>query len=470
MRGAPGYSPAPGSSSIKTFSDMAKQRRIFVCTECGASAPRWQGQCPDCGEWNTLKETAGDAPSLKRAGGYAGEAPQALGAFGEDVEARVPVGIGEMDRVLGGGLVPGSVTLLGGDPGIGKSTLLLQAGARLAEQLSVLYVTGEESIRQVGLRARRLGIRGESLQVLAETCLEALLDRAGSMMPGAMIVDSIQTVYSDTLDSAPGAVGQLRECTARLVRLAKQRSISIFLVGHVTKEGAIAGPRVLEHMVDTVLYFESDPGSRLRIVRAVKNRFGAANEIGVFAMTEDGLREVRNPSAIFLSGHAESVPGSVVMVAREGSRPLLLEVQALVDGSYGGNPRRVAAGLDPGRLALLLAVLHRHAGVAMYDQDVFVNVVGGVRVGETAADLPVVLAALASLRDHVVPRDTVTFGEIGLAGEIRPVPFGEERLQEAAKHGFRKAIVPSANVPRSPLKDMEIVPVKRLSQAIEALF
>jgi DNA repair protein RadA/Sms len=470
MRGAPGYSPAPGSSSIKTFSDMAKQRRIFVCTECGASAPRWQGQCPDCGEWNTLKETAGDPRSLRRAGGYAGEAPQALGAVDEDVEARVPIGIGEMDRVLGGGLVPGSVTLLGGDPGIGKSTLLLQAGARLAEQLSVLYVTGEESIRQVGLRARRLGIRGESLQVLAETCLEALLDRAGSMMPGAMIVDSIQTVYSDTLDSAPGAVGQLRECTARLVRLAKQRSISIFLVGHVTKEGAIAGPRVLEHMVDTVLYFESDPGSRLRIVRAVKNRFGAANEIGVFAMTEDGLREVRNPSAIFLSGHAESVPGSVVMVAREGSRPLLLEVQALVDGSYGGNPRRVAAGLDPGRLALLLAVLHRHAGVAMYDQDVFVNVVGGVRVGETAADLPVVLAALASLRDHVVPRDTVTFGEIGLAGEIRPVPFGEERLQEAAKHGFRKAIVPSANVPRSPLKDMEIVPVKRLSQAIEALF
>ena len=300
---------------------MAKQRRIFVCTECGASAPRWQGQCPGCGEWNTLKETAGDAPGLRRAGGYAGEAPQALGAVGKDVEARVPIGIGEMDRVLGGGLVPGSVTLLGGDPGIGKSTLLLQAGARLAEQLSVLYVTGEESIRQVGLRARRLGIRGESLQVLAETCLEALLDRAGSMMPGAMIVDSIQTVYSDTLDSAPGAVGQLRECTARLVRLAKQRSISIFLVGHVTKEGAIAGPRVLEHMVDTVLYFESDPGSRLRIVRAVKNRFGAANEIGVFAMSEDGLREVRNPSAIFLSGHAESVPGSVVMVAREGSRP-----------------------------------------------------------------------------------------------------------------------------------------------------
>jgi DNA repair protein RadA/Sms len=285
-----------------------------------------------------------------------------------------------------------------------------------------------------------------------------------------MIIDSIQTVYTETLDSAPGAVSQLRECTARLVRFAKQQGVSIFLVGHVTKEGAIAGPRVLEHMVDTVLYFESDPGSRLRIVRAVKNRFGAANEIGVFAMTEDGLREVRNPSAIFLSGHSEPVPGSVVMVAREGSRPLLLEVQALVDGSFGSNPRRVAVGLDSGRLALLLAVLHRHAGVAMYDQDVFVNVVGGVRVSETAADLPVVLAALASLRDRVVPRDTVAFGEIGLAGEIRPVPFGEERLQEASKHGFARAVLPASNVPRSPVKGLELVPVRRLSQAIEAIF
>ena len=449
---------------------MAKQRPVFVCNECGASAPRWQGQCPECGQWNTMQESIVAARGAGRNGGYAGEQPQALTSIHEEAEERTPVGIGEMDRVLGGGLVPGSVTLLGGDPGIGKSTLLLQAGARLADQLPVLYVTGEESLKQVGLRARRLGISTESLHVLAETCLEALLERAGARPPGAMIVDSIQTIYSEGLDSAPGAVGQLRECTARLVRFAKQRSVSIFLVGHVTKEGAIAGPRVLEHMVDTVLYFESDPGSRLRIVRAVKNRFGAANEIGVFAMTEDGLREVRNPSAIFLSAHSEPVAGSVVMVAREGSRPLLLEVQALVDGSYGGSPRRVAAGLDPGRLALLLAVLHRHAGVAMYDQDVFVNVVGGVRVGETAADLPVLYAALASLRDHVVPRDTVTFGEIGLAGEIRPVPFGEERVREAAKHGFRRAIIPAANVPRSPVTDMEIVPVRRLSQAIDALF
>lgn len=410
------------------------------------------------------------APGDRRSGGYAGgEAPTALEDIGEEAEIRSLVGIGELDRVLGGGIVPGSVTLLGGDPGIGKSTLLLQAGARLAERLPVLYVTGEESSRQVGLRARRLGLSTGSLQVLCETCLEALLGQAESSRPGAMIIDSIQTVFTETLDSAPGAVGQLRECTARLVRFAKQRGVSIFLVGHVTKEGAIAGPRVLEHMVDTVLYFESDPGGRLRIIRAVKNRFGAANEIGVFAMTEEGLREVRNPSAIFLSGHSEPVPGSVVMVAREGTRPLLLEVQALVDGSAGSHPRRVAVGLDAGRLALLLAVLHRHAGVAMYDQDVFVSVVGGVRVGETAADLPVLLAALASLRDRVVPRDTVTFGEIGLAGEIRPVPFGQERLQEAAKHGFVRAVVPAANVPRAGLKGIEVVPVRRLSQAIEAV-
>lgn len=456
-----------GAASI----DMARDRRAFVCSECGASAPRWQGQCPGCEAWNTLQEIVRQGRGKGRqSGGYAGPAPQALGDIGDESELRTPVGIGEMDRVLGGGLVQGSVTLLGGDPGIGKSTLLLQAGARLAERLPVLYVTGEESLRQVALRARRLGVGGEALQVLPETCLEALLDRAGALRPGAMIVDSVQTIYSETVESAPGAVGQLRECTARLVRFAKQDNVSIFLVGHVTKEGAIAGPRVLEHMVDTVLYFESDPGSRFRIVRAVKNRFGAANEIGIFAMTEDGLREVRNPSAIFLSGHTEPVPGSVVMVAREGSRPLLLEIQALVDGSYGSNPRRVAAGLDPGRLALLLAVLHRHAGVAMYDQDVFVNVVGGVRVGETAADLPVVLAALASLRDHVVSRDTVAFGEIGLAGEIRPVPFGEERLQEAIKHGFRRAIVPESNVPKSHPPEIEVVPVTRLSQAIEAIF
>jgi DNA repair protein RadA/Sms len=416
-----------------------------------------------------MQEAAAAPAGRERRGGYAGEAPRLLADIGDEAIDRMPIGIGEMDRVIGGGLVPGSVTLLGGDPGIGKSTLLLQVSARLADTLQVLYVTGEESLRQVGLRARRLGIDGERLQLLSETCLEALLTRVEAGPPAVMVVDSVQTLFSEALDSAPGSVGQLRECTARIVRLAKQRGVSVFLVGHVTKEGVIAGPRVLEHMVDTVLYFESDPGSRLRIVRAVKNRFGSANEIGVFAMTEEGVQQVRNPSAIFLSAHPEPVPGSVVMVAREGTRPLLLEVQALVDSSYGGNPRRVATGLDAGRLSMLLAVLHRHAGVAMYDQDVFLNVVGGVRVVETAADLPVLLACLSSLRAALVPRDTVAFGEVGLAGEIRPVPFGEERLKEAAKHGFLRAVVPAANAPRSPIEGLEVLAVHRLTQAIDAV-
>jgi DNA repair protein RadA/Sms len=447
---------------------MAKQRKVYVCSECGGSAPRWQGQCADCGAWNTMQEAAAAPAGRERRGGYAGEAPRLLADIGDEAIDRTPIGMGEMDRVIGGGLVPGSVTLLGGDPGIGKSTLLLQVSARLADTLQVLYVTGEESLRQVGLRARRLGIDGGQLRLLSETCLEALLTRVEASPPAVMVVDSVQTLFSEALDSAPGSVGQLRECTARIVRLAKQQGVSVFLVGHVTKEGVIAGPRVLEHMVDTVLYFESDPGSRLRIVRAVKNRFGAANEIGVFAMTEEGVQQVRNPSAIFLSAHPEPVPGSVVMVAREGTRPLLLEVQALVDSSYGGNPRRVATGLDAGRLSMLLAVLHRHAGVAMYDQDVFLNVVGGVRVVETAADLPVLLACLSSLRTALVPRDTVAFGEVGLAGEIRPVPFGEERLKEAAKHGFRRAVVPAGNAPRSPIEGLEVVAVHRLTQAIDA--
>jgi len=449
---------------------MAKQRSVFVCRDCGAQVPRWQGQCPGCDAWNTLEQSATAGAPVRR-GGYAGEAPRLLGEIGQDDrEDRICIGVAELDRVLGGGMVAGSVVLLGGDPGIGKSTLLLQAAARLAAKVPALYVTGEESLRQVALRARRLGLDGQSLKVLSETCLETLLERADSLRPGVMIVDSIQTVYSEAIDSAPGAVGQLRECTARLVRFAKQTGVSVFLVGHVTKEGVIAGPRVLEHMVDTVLYFESDPGSRLRIVRAVKNRFGAANEIGVFAMTEDGLREVRNPSAIFLSGHTGPVTGSVVMVAREGSRPLLLEVQALVDSSFGGSPKRVAVGLDQGRLALLLAVLHRHAGIAMQDQDVFVSVVGGVRVVETASDLPVLFAALASLRDRAVARDVAAFGEVGLAGEIRPVPFGEERLREAAKQGFRRVLVPAANAPRQAIKGLEVVPVTRLQDAIAAMF
>lgn len=447
---------------------MAKARILFVCNECGGTSPKWVGQCPDCGRWNTLEETREAPPA--RGVGWAGEAPRLVAEVGAEVEARWPTGIGELDRVLGGGLVPGSVTLIGGDPGIGKSTLLLQAAVRLAGSLSALYVTGEESLRQVGMRARRIGMEAGGLHLLAETNIERILVQADALKPRVLVVDSIQTMHTDALQSAPGAVAQLRESSARLVRYAKQGGPAVFLVGHVTKDGAIAGPRVLEHMVDTVLYFESDVGSRFRIIRAVKNRFGAANEIGVFAMTGQGLREVPNPSSIFLSGHDGNVSGSAIMVAREGSRPLLVEVQALVDETRSGHPRRVSVGLDSNRLALLLAVMHRHAGIAMYDQDVFVNVVGGVRIMETAADLPVLLAALGSLRDCPLPRELVSFGEVGLAGEIRPVPYGEERLREAAKHGFRRAIVPASNAPRTGLEGMEVVPVKRLGEAIEAAF
>jgi DNA repair protein RadA/Sms len=447
---------------------MAKPKTLFVCNECGGSSPKWVGQCPDCGRWNTLEESLEAA--RPRAVGWTGEAPRLVSEVEAEAEARWPTGIGELDRVLGGGLVPGSVTLIGGDPGIGKSTLLLQAAVRLAGAMPTLYVTGEESLRQVGMRARRIGMEEGGLKLLAETNIERILAQADTVRPRVLVVDSIQTMHTDALQSAPGAVAQLRESSARLVRYAKQGGPAVFLVGHVTKDGAIAGPRVLEHMVDAVLYFESDVGSRFRIIRAVKNRFGAANEIGVFAMTGQGLREVVNPSSIFLSGHDDAVSGSAIMVAREGSRPLLVEVQALVDESHSGHPRRVSVGLDSNRLALLLAVTHRHAGIAMYDQDVFVNVVGGVRIVETAADLPMLLAALGSLRDRPLERGLVSFGEVGLAGEIRPVPYGEERLREAAKHGFRRAVVPAANAPRGRLEGLEIVPVKRLDQAIEAAF
>jgi DNA repair protein RadA/Sms len=447
---------------------MAKARTVYVCNECGGASPKWVGQCPDCGRWNTLEESR-EAPQ-PRAVGWAGEAPRLVSEVEAEAEARWPTGIGELDRVLGGGLVAGSATLIGGDPGIGKSTLLLQAAVRLAGSLPALYVTGEESLRQVGMRARRIGMEGGNLKLLAETNIERILLQADQVRPRVLVVDSIQTMHTDALQSAPGAVAQLRESSARLVRYAKQGGPAVFLVGHVTKDGSIAGPRVLEHIVDTVLYFESDLGSRFRIIRAVKNRFGAANEIGVFAMTGQGLREVSNPSSIFLSGHDGSVAGSAIMVAREGSRPLLVEVQALVDESHGGHPRRVSVGLDANRLALLLAVMHRHAGIAMYDQDVFINVVGGVRIVETAADLPMLLAALGSLRDHPLPSGLVSFGEVGLAGEIRPVPYGEERLREAAKHGFTRAIVPAANAPRGRIEGLEVVSVKRLGQAIEAAF
>jgi DNA repair protein RadA/Sms len=374
----------------------------------------------------------------------------------------------ELDRVLGGGLVPGSVTLIGGDPGIGKSTLMLQAAAALNAQGPVLYATGEESLKQVALRARRLGLQSAAARLIAETCVEEIVAAATRVSAKVLIVDSIQTMYSQRIESAPGAVSQLRECAAELVRFAKAGGPAVLLVGHVTKEGQIAGPRVLEHMVDTVLYFESDTGSRFRVLRSVKNRFGAANEIGVFAMAEGGLREVSNPSAIFLSRHPEPVPGSVVTVMREGTRSLLIEVQVLADASLTANPRRVAVGIDSNRLTMLLAVAHRHAGLVLHGQDVFANVVGGVRMAETAGDLAIVLAARSSLRDVPIPNSWIAFGELGLAGEIRPVPFGEERLREAAKHGFKTALVPEANVPRKPPEGMTVKGVSRLSQALES--
>ncbi|MCB1718723.1 MAG: DNA repair protein RadA, partial [Candidatus Competibacteraceae bacterium] len=376
----------------------------------------------------------------------------------------------ELDRVLGGGLVSGSVVLIGGDPGIGKSTILLQTQAVLAETRQTLYVSGEESPQQVSLRAQRLGLARERLRLMPETCVELILATAAQEKPQVMVIDSVQTIFTERLQSAPGSVSQVRESAAQLVRFAKQSGTALFLVGHVTKEGMIAGPRVLEHMVDTVLYFEGDSGSRFRVMRAVKNRFGAVNELGVFAMTEGGLKGVNNPSAIFLSRHDEPVPGSVIMVTREGTRPLLVEIQALVDTCHGGNPRRITLGLEQNRLAMLLAVMHRHGGIAMYDQDVYVNAVGGVRISETASDLAVLLAALSSFRDRPLATDLIVFGEVGLAGEVRPVPNGEERLKEAAKHGFKRAIVPQANAPRrGAIKGLEITPVTRLNEVLAIL-
>lgn len=457
---------------------MAKAKAFYACTACGGQAPKWAGQCGDCGAWNTMVETvaASVEPSARseRFAGYAGTTSEvgrvmALDDVELTVDARVSTGIGELDRVLGGGLVYGSVTLIGGDPGIGKSTLLLQALASVASGNRVLYVTGEESLRQVSLRAQRLSVPSGGVRLLSETRVEAIIEAAQREKPQVMVVDSIQTVYTDLLQSAPGSVAQVRESAAQLVQFAKRSGVALFLVGHVTKEGAIAGPRVLEHMVDAVLYFEGESGSRFRLIRAVKNRFGAVNELGVFAMTEKGLREVTNPSAIFLSAHEQPVAGSVVMVTREGTRPLLVELQALVDESHMGNPRRVTVGLDQNRLAMLLAVLHRHGGVAMYDQDVYVNVVGGVRVVETGADLPVLIAALSSFRNRPMPPELVVFGEVGLAGEIRPVPSGEERVFEAVKQGYRRVVLPKGNAPRKPISGVEIIPVSRLSEALAAV-
>jgi len=456
---------------------MAKAKTAYVCTECGAEHSKWQGQCVECGAWNTLSEfvvqPASKSAAVNPRGGYAGavDAPRVtrLATVAAESEQRSATGITELDRVLGGGLVAGSVVLIGGDPGIGKSTLLLQMLGAIGQRVRGLYVTGEESLAQVASRGQRLGIVLDGLEALAETSIERILAEAMNGKPEVLIIDSIQTIWTETLTAAPGSVSQVRESAARLVRFAKETGTSVFLVGHVTKEGGIAGPRVLEHMVDAVLYFEGESGSRFRILRAFKNRFGAVNELGVFAMGDKGLREVPNPSAIFLSAHSQPTSGSAVMVTREGTRPLLVEVQALVDQSSLGNPRRVALGLEQNRLAMLLAVLHRHGGAAVYDQDVFVNVVGGIRVQETAADLPVLLAVLSSFRDRPLPDKTVAFGEVGLSGEIRPVPNGEERLKEAATHGFRRAIVPKANAPKKArIGEMEIIAVDRLADALTA--
>ncbi len=447
---------------------MAKPKEVFVCQGCGAAFPKWQGQCATCGEWNTLiAETGARAVRTGSGAARSADCAKTLAAESGSDQRRLVTGSTELDRVLGGGLVTGSVTLLGGDPGIGKSTLMLQAAASLAAAGPVLYATGEESVGQVALRARRLGLTQATAHLVAETRVESVLAEAESIKARILIVDSIQTMYTERVESAPGAVSQLRECTAELVRFAKSRGTAVILVGHVTKEGQIAGPRVLEHMVDTVLYFESDTGSRFRVLRSVKNRFGAANEIGVFAMAEEGLREVKNPSAMFLSRHAQPVPGSVITVLREGSRSLLIEVQVLVDQTQASNPRRVAVGIDGNRLSMLLAVAHRHGGIALHGQDVFANIVGGVRLTETAADLAIVLAARSSLLNAPLSNDLVAFGELGLAGEIRPVAFGEERVREAAKHGFKTALVPESNVPKKSPDGMRIHPIARLSDALQ---
>ena len=446
---------------------MSKPKSIYTCSECGGTSPKWLGKCPHCNAWNTLVEGVAEAPVKHRYQSLAG--PQPVATLSEieatDVDRR-PTGLEELDRVLGGGIVAGGVVLIGGDPGIGKSTLLLQALDALSKTVPTLYVTGEESGAQVALRSRRLGLDGSQVRVVAEINLEKISATIEAEQPAVCVIDSIQTVYSEQLTSAPGSVAQVRECAAQLTRLAKSGGTAIVLVGHVTKEGALAGPRVLEHIVDTVLYFEGDTHSSFRLVRAIKNRFGAVNEIGVFAMTEKGLKGVANPSAIFLSTHGEPVPGSCVLVTLEGTRPMLVEIQALVD-SGGPSPRRLSVGLDRDRLAMMLAVMHRHAGVAFMDQDVFVNAVGGVRISEPAADLAVMLAIQSSLRGKPLPRGFITFGEVGLAGEVRPAPRGQERLKEAAKLGFSVAVVPKANAPKKPIEGLTVHAVERIEQALD---
>ena len=452
---------------------MAKVKTNYTCSDCGAVAYKWAGQCPSCGEWNTLVEGVVEAAQNRYS-----QAPQSLAQTApvlqlSEIDAlevpRFSTGIDEFDRVLGGGLVSGGVVLIGGDPGIGKSTLLLQALAEMSRDKLVLYVSGEESGAQIALRARRLGVEAAQLKLQAEIQLEKILSTLIQHKPQVVVIDSIQTMYSDALSSAPGSVAQVRECAAQLTRAAKSSGVTIIMVGHVTKEGALAGPRVLEHIVDTVLYFEGDTHSSFRLVRAIKNRFGAVNELGVFAMTERGLKGVANPSALFLSQHDTPVAGACVMVTQEGTRPLLVEIQALVDASHAPNARRLSVGLEQNRLAMLLAVLHRHAGIAAFDQDVFINAVGGVKIVEPAADLAVLMAIHSSMRNRPLPRGLVVFGEVGLAGEIRPAPRGQERLREAAKLGFSIALIPKANAPKHPIEGLQIVAVDRIDQALSKL-
>lgn len=448
---------------------MKKLKLTFCCQTCGSLYPKWSGQCTACNGWNTIVEEI-ERP-LKRFEGYAGEREHNIIRMAEvniTAEMRISSGTQEFDRVLGGGLIPGSVILLGGDPGIGKSTLLLQTVAHLSTQLKILYITGEESPQQITLRARRLGLPEQDVWLLADTEIESIISYLRQHKPEVVVIDSIQTMHTTLLASAPGSVGQVRESAMQLVNFAKQNDTILFLVGHVTKEGHLAGPRVLEHMVDTVLYFEGEQDQRHRMIRAVKNRFGAVNELGIFAMTETGLREVRNPSAIFLSRNEQPSPGSIIMPAREGSRPLLIEVQALVDQSHAANPRRLSIGLDIQRLSLLLAILNRHSGILTHQLDVFLNVVGGLQISETAADLPIIFALLSSLKNRPIPGNLIAFGELGLAGEIRPVPGGQERLKEADKQGFKTAIIPQGNLSKQQTKsEMKILPVQNIQQAID---
>ncbi|OGT42263.1 MAG: DNA repair protein RadA [Gammaproteobacteria bacterium RIFCSPHIGHO2_12_FULL_37_34] len=449
---------------------MAKSKTNFCCQMCGTLYPKWTGQCSGCNEWNTIVEEI-ITPITSRYQGYASNESTIVRMLDITLhdEIRQSSGLHELDRVLGGGIIMGSVILIGGDPGIGKSTILLQAIAHLSQTLKVMYITGEESLQQITLRARRLGLQENHLWVLADTQIETILSHVQKEKPRVIVIDSIQTMHTALLSSAPGSVGQVRESAMQLVHYAKQTETALFLAGHVTKEGNLAGPRVLEHMVDTVLYFEGEQDNRYRIIRAVKNRFGAVNELGIFAMTEKGLREVNHPSAIFLSRYSQPVAGSIITATKEGSRPLLVEVQALVDQSHIGHPRRLAVGLETQRLSMLLAILNRHSGISTHSLDVFLNVVGGLQIFETAADLPILFAILSSLRNHPLPSDMIAFGELGLAGEIRPVPGGQERLKEAAKHGFKTAIIPQANYVKKCSEDMRILPVQSLKEAIEQI-